>query len=85
MKLSKSAEKLEKYRQRLSDGKADEIKLSHVERMIEKIKAKKEKLQGELGEAESDGRRERLQRKIEVAEAQLENAAWLMKELGTAG
>ncbi|MGA9253485.1 MAG: hypothetical protein WBV78_20960 [Roseobacter sp.] len=82
MGLTKIGEKLDKYFGRLDDGKAVKIKPAHVEKVIAKLRAKQSILQQEIDTATKPSQKERLKRKLSVAEDQIERAEWLMEKIG---
>ena len=77
MKLGKSAEKLGKYYDRLKKGKAAKIKLNHVEHMLKKLDKHRKKVIDERDSADGSKKKERLGRKLEVIDDQIERANWL--------
>jgi len=82
MGLAKIGEKLDKYFSRLEDGKAAKIKPSHVEKVIAKLRAKKSLLQQDINTAAKPSQKERLERKLSVAEDQIARAEWLLDKIG---
>ena len=80
MKIAKTLRKLEKYQQRLEDGRADQIKPKHVQLMIEKLTTKETELVVEVGEATKPGKRERLNAKLATIRERIEEAQWLLAQ-----
>lgn len=81
MGLGKSIEKLDAYYVRLNEGKAKKIKPSHVEKVAKKLQAKEVALLAELEDAETDEKRERLARKLDLVREQQSRAKWLAEQL----
>ena len=79
--MGKTAEKLEKYRERLSDGKAHKIKPKHVQKMIEKLKAKEADIEEDLKSVEKPEKRERLTTKLATIRHRIEEAEWLLGQI----
>jgi len=82
VKLETTIEKLDQYYARLSGGKAEQIKSTHVEKVIRKLKAKEEILQTELAETSKQSKKDRIKRKITTINEQIERAEWLLKTIG---
>ena len=82
MGLTKLAAKVADYNERLRNGKASKIKPDHVKKVLEKLRKKSVELEAEVATAHSQEKRSRLERKLEVARAQVKRAEWLLKELG---
>ena len=81
MGLKKLAAKVAEYNDRLESGKANKIKPSHVERVLEKLQTKTAELEAEIASAPSAEKRERLEMKLKVARTQEERAKWLLSEI----
>jgi hypothetical protein len=81
MKLKRSAEKLEDYRERLKSGKAAKISVDHVDKIIKKLKKKKDSVTEEFEEAEKGSKKERLTKKIDVIDNQIKHARWLRRKI----
>ena len=81
MGLKKLAAKVAEYNDRLESGKANKIKPSHVERVLEKLRTKTAELEAEIASAQSAEKRERLEIKLKVARTQEERAKWLLGEI----
>ena len=79
--MSKTAEKLEMYRERLADGKAHEIKPKHVRKMIHKLKAKEADMEEELRTVSKPEKRERLNKKLATIRHRIEQAEWLLGQI----
>ncbi|TQV82221.1 hypothetical protein [Denitrobaculum tricleocarpae] len=82
MALSKTVEKLDKYYGRLKSGSAKKIKPAHVEKMIDKLKARERDLKDEISTTEKESKRERLERKLLKTRDLTAKAKWLLKEIG---
>ena len=81
MDFESSVEKLDKYFKRLSKGKAQKIKPSHVEKVIRKLAKKEDILRAEIEDAKKETKIERLERKLELLHEQQTRARWLLKEI----
>lgn len=81
MGLSKAVEKLDKYHDRLKQGKAAKIKPSHLAKVVGKLEAKEASLRAELAEATKPDKKERLERKLALVREQQARAAWLAEQL----
>ncbi|SMX48111.1 hypothetical protein [Maliponia aquimaris] len=81
MGLKKLAAKLADYRARLEGGKASEIKPDHVRKVLEKLRRKQADLEAKMEKADGDEDRERLTRKLEVAQQQIRHAEWLLENI----
>lgn len=81
MPMKETAEKLEKYQDRLRSGKAEKIELKHVEKILEKLTSKKTEITAELAEATKQGKRERLEHKLATVQELIEKARWLAAQL----
>ena len=82
MGLKKLAAKVEDYNQRLKIGKASKIKSNHVEKVLQKLRAKAVELKAEIASAASADKKTRLKGKLQIARTHIERAEWLLKELG---
>ncbi len=82
MGLDKSVEKLDKYYGRLDKGKASKIKPAHVEKVIIKLKARRDSLKEDIAESEKEDKKTRLEGKLDIVKEQIERAEWLLKEIG---
>ncbi len=82
MALSKTVEKLDKYYGRLKSGSAKKIKPAHVEKMIDKLKARERDLKDEISTTEKESKKERLERKLLKTQDLTTKAKWLLKEIG---
>lgn len=81
MGLETTIEKLDKYLDRLQQGKAKKIKPSHLAKVERKLKAREEMLLAELDETRKDSKRDRLKGKLALVREQLERADWLRRQL----
>lgn len=81
MKLKKLAGKVADYNARLEDGKAHKIEPSHVEKVLEKLRAKEAEIIAEIAEAKSDEKRARLEHKLRVARDHIARAEYLLNEI----
>ena len=82
MGLKKISEKLDSYLGRLEDGRAAKIERSHVEKVIDKLKAKQTLLQEEVRDTEKPSKIERLKSKLSTVGEQIERAEWLLEKIG---
>ncbi len=81
MGLKKLAAKVEDYKARLESGKASEIKSSHVEKVLHKLRVKAADLEAELATAPSTDKKSRLEGKLAIARTHIARAEWLLREL----
>ena len=81
MKLSRSDEKLEAYKQRLDSGKTAKITPEHIAKIIKKLKAKRAKVTDELAETAKTRKKDRLKRKLKTISDQLDRARWLKDQI----
>jgi len=81
MGIESSVEKLDKYFKRLTKGKAQKIKPSHVEKVIRKLKKKEELLRAEIQEANKGSKIERLTRKLDILREQQNRTRWLLDKI----
>lgn len=81
MGLEKTIGKLDKYFRRLEDGKAKKIKVSHVEKAIQKLKAKEKLLHEELAEATKGEKKDRIEKKLSTVNEQIGRAEWLLDNI----
>lgn len=81
MKLRRSDEKLNEYKDRLKAGKASKIKRKHIEDLTEKLKKKKIKIQDQIEDAKSAEKIARLKRKLKTIGEQIDRAEWLDRRL----
>lgn len=81
MGLRKLAAKVADYNERLKNGKASKIKPGHVKKVLEKLRSKSAELEVEIAAAHSPEKRARLEKKLDVARAQVERAEWLLNAL----
>ena len=81
MGLKKYADKLDDYFERLTQGKVEKIKPSHVEKVISKLQAKKQQLQQEIEKTVKDSKKARLERKVLIANEHIKRAEMLFKEI----
>lgn len=81
MGLAKTAEKLQKYFQRLNTGKAEEIKPSHVQRVIDKLAGRERDLLEEIAATTKPSKKQRLEAKLASAREQMERARWLLEKV----
>ena len=73
--------KLLEYKERLESGKAAQIKLPHLVKVLDKLLAKEAELEADLAKAKTEQKRSRLERKLVVAREQIARAKWLMNEI----
>lgn len=81
MGLKKLAAKVAEYNERLDAGKARKIKPDHVEKVLKKLRSKEAELKNEIAATPKPEKRERLMRKLGVAQEQITRAEWLLKTL----
>lgn len=81
MGLSKLAEKVAKYRERLERGSAKKIKPSHVNAVLAKLNKKAIDLKKEISAAKSADRKDRLGKKLDIAREHIKRAKWLLREI----
>ena len=81
MGLKRLAEKVAEYNERLERGKASKIKASHVRNILEKLRKKSAELEAEIATTKNDDKKERLKRKLGIANEQIERAEWLLGEI----
>ena len=82
MDLKKLTAKVVEYNERLEGGKASKIEPSHVKKILDKLRKKSAELEAEIASANSGDKKERLEKKLVVAQTHIERAEWLLKELG---
>ncbi len=82
MPFRKIIAKLDDYYDRLGKGKAGKIKPDHVKKVIAKLTARKNEIAGELALTDDEDKRERLERKLVIAEEHLKRAEWLAGKIG---
>ena len=81
MGLENSIEKLDKYFDRLSKGKAKKIKPEHLEKIVRKLMAKEKILLSEIEETAKESKKSRLKRKLSLVHEQQERANWLRDKI----
>lgn len=81
MGLKKLAAKVADYDQRLESGKAQEIKPSHVAKVLKKLREKEAELQERAGETQDREKLDRVNRKLAIAREQIERAEWLLEHI----
>ncbi len=81
MGLKRLAEKVAEYNERLERGKASKIKASHVRNILDKLRKKSAELEAEIATTKNDDKKERLKRKLGIANEQIERAEWLLGEI----
>jgi len=81
MGLKKYASKIDDYFERLTQGKVEKIKASHVEKVIKKLQTKQEQLRDEIEKTTKDSKRARLERKVLFAIEHIKRAEMLLKEI----
>lgn len=77
MGLSSIVKRLDKYQKRLADGKAEKIKLHHIQKAIAKLTTKETQLTTEIQETTKKEKRKRLEDKLSTIREQIEKAKWL--------
>ncbi|MCI2393515.1 hypothetical protein [Aliiroseovarius sediminis] len=81
MGLESTIEKLDKYFDRLEQGKAQKIEPEHVDEVIRKLEARAQQLEAELADTHKDAKKERVWQKIELVHKQKDRALWLKEKL----
>lgn len=81
MVVRKSISKLDAYYDRLNADKADKIKTSHVEAVLDKLETKLKLLKIERDEAKKDSKKKRLEGKIVVVKEQMKRGKWLLEKI----
>jgi len=81
MGIKKLAAKVADYKDRLDRGKASKIKPDHVAHVLEKLRKKEAALKLELAAAKNSDSKNRLTRKISVAQEQINRAEWLLSKI----
>ncbi len=81
MSLKDISAKLQDYQDRLKQGKADKIEPKHVEKIIAKLAAKESELLSELETVTKEGKRERLEKKLETLRSGQAKAKWLLEQI----
>ena len=81
MVAKKSIGKLNAYYARLKADKADEIKPSHVDKVLAKLAAKKKSLETELAATNKESKKDRLKGKITIVQKQIDRGEWLKNNL----
>lgn len=82
MGLKKLAAKVAEYNDRLAHGKTAKINPDHVEKVLNKLRAKEAQLGRELGETTDPAKKTRIERKRGIARQHVERAEWLLREIG---
>lgn len=81
MGLKKLAAKLQDYDKRFADGDAFKIKPAHVQKILEKLRKKEAEISDDLLKKHRAGKRQRLERKRNVAREQIDRAQWLLDKV----
>ena len=81
MVVRKSIDKLDAYYNRLNADKADKIKASHVEAVLDKLQKKLKLLKSEREEAKKDSKKKRIEGKIVVVKEQIKRGKWLLETI----
>ncbi|WP_191285688.1 hypothetical protein [Aliiroseovarius zhejiangensis] len=81
MGLESTTEKLDSYFARLEQGKAQKIKPTHVEKIMQKLESKAAALRSDLEETTKEPKKQRLQQKIDLVNEQLDRARWLREQI----
>lgn len=81
MGLSDIVKRLDKYQERLADGKAEKIKPHHIQKALEKLTVKEVQLIAEHEQATKPEKRKRLEGKISAIRAQIDKAKWLAERI----
>lgn len=80
MGLKNLTRKVDEYNDRLSSGKAEQIKPRHVENVLEKLQAREKSLIERIEESDNPSRIGRLERKLKIARQQVKRAEWLLEQ-----
>jgi hypothetical protein len=83
MGLKKLAAKVAEYNERLESGKASKIEPAHVQKVLDKLRKKREGLESSIASESSADKKARLEKRLSVARIHVERAEWLMKELSS--
>lgn len=81
MGLKRLAEKTAEYKERLSSGRADQIKPSHVEKTLAKLRHRSAEIEADIATTQNPDKRTRLTKKLDVATEQIARAQWLLEEI----
>jgi len=81
MPIKHTAEKLEKYQERLRTGKAEKIQPKHVAKILEKLGSKEAEITAELAAEIKPGKRDRLEHKLATVRELIEKANWLASQV----
>lgn len=81
MSLKDISAKLQDYQDRLKQGKAHKIQAKHVDKIIAKLTAKEAEVLAELDSVTKEGKRARLEQKLETLKAGHAKAEWLRDQL----
>ena len=81
MPIKETAEKLEKYQERLRTGKAEKIRPKHVERILNKLTSKEIEITAELAETTKHSKQDRLEHKLATVRELIEKARWLASQV----
>ena len=85
MGLKKYADKLDDYFERLTQGKAEKIRASHVDKVIKKLQAKEMQLLDEIGQVTKDTKKARLEHKVVIAREHIRRARLLLEKIDRSG
>ncbi|WP_299354854.1 hypothetical protein [uncultured Shimia sp.] len=83
MGLGKSIEKLDDYYDRLAQNKVKKIKPDHVDKVLSKLHGKEDSLREEIAATQKSSKKERLEAKLAVVQAQIRRGEWLREEIKT--
>lgn len=81
MSMKETADKLEKYQERLKSGKAEKIRPDHVGKILAKLVAREAELSAEIAETTKHGRRARLEEKRATLRELIDKARWLASQV----
>lgn len=81
MGLKKLAAKVVEYNERLEQGKASKIMPEDVEKVLRKLQKKCENLKEEAAHATSAEKKNRLQKKLDVAQEHVKRGEWLLEQI----
>lgn len=83
MGLTKLAQKVADYQQRLEAGKASTIEPRHVEKVLDKLRRKEAELLARIASETERDERVDLDRKLRVAREHMTRAEWLLAEVSS--
>ena len=82
MGLKKYADKIDDYFKRLNEGKVEKIQASHVTKVIDKLRTKRQQLEDEIEATVKESKKARLERKMLIADEHIKRAEMLLAQIG---